>query len=144
MDGHRGRNEYYFYPIIRDVVDNSLHVATKGYSHTVYNSMSIGGLAPLDFNFSYDIYSPKTGKRIKIGDYVDLYIVKEVKKLQVVNGNQIQIDDIEYRYFDKIENLKKYKLLGHHMLFNEVSDNFLDEVNDMILYEGLIDFDVYK
>lgn len=77
---------------------------------------------------------------INIGDSVKIYVNKEITTLQNNNG-MISIDDVEIKYWGKISNGTLLEQKGFYLLFNEVDDNFLDTVNNITLFEGVLDFD---
>lgn len=100
--------------------------------------------------YTWNIYSKlkyqlksESGKEINIGDSVNIYIKQEIKNLQNING-LINIDGKEYKYCGKITDniIKSIEERGNYIFFNETNDKFLDEVNDITLFEGIIDFDI--
>lgn len=100
--------------------------------HIIHNS-AIG--SPLKYNLLNT-----NGNEINIGDSVKIYVKREIKKLQN-NNSMINIDDKAYKYCGKITDYKLIEERGNYLFFNETSDNFLEEIDNITLFEGVLDFD---
>ena len=130
----RGQESTRVYPIVKDVLNNKIYVSFQNYDHTtplIYYTRGIG-------SFTYKL--KVRGKEINIGDTVKIYIKQEIGKLHNAN-NLVCIDNNNYRYYGRRENMRQWQtqFVEYHKLLNEVSDDFLSDVNDMILYEGFIE-----
>lgn len=126
-----------FCPIIKDLGNKKLYVSFENLN---INSSVSGPSAsePIEY-----ILKSLKGNEIKIGQHVNLHIQKEKRKILAYN-RYVTINETEYKYMGKISDflLKKYD--ETELLFNVSSDNFLNELKELIIYEGVVDFDIYN
>lgn len=128
---------YEYCPIVKDINTNKLYVSLKNEN---LNIISYGPsiISPI----SYVLKSLKN-KEIKIGDQVNIHLKNENGKINKCNDS-ICISENNYKYKGKISNFKLMDYNEKYLLFNETSDNFLEDLNNINIFEGIIDFDAYK
>ena len=131
---------YYCYPIMRDLSDGRLYVSFKNYSYGGYSCRCFDKLLPGQ-NFKTIIYSAG-GREINFGDVANCYVNRKLGYLSSTEKKVI-IDNWKYNYFGMTKDIHILGIsLGHYDLLNVTSESFLDDVNNIILFEGIIDFDV--
>lgn len=128
-------NQYYLYPIIQNLDNNKYYVFFNGYgikkwsssvTHSVFSSLK------------YNLYV--NGKDINIGDDVRFYITKEIDTFKKINETLI-FKNIKYTYYGKVFDKKvPVNMLSNRYLLNESREDFLEMINDMIIFDGFIDF----
>ena len=128
---------YEYCPIVKDINTNKLYVSLKNEN---INIISYGPsiISPI----SYVLKSLKN-KEIKIGDQVNIHLKNENGKINKYNDS-ICISENNYKYKGKISNFKLMDYNEKYLLFNETSDNFLEDLNNINIFEGIIDFDAYN
>ena len=128
---------YKLYPIILDKVNNKKYVSFGDYNFGLYGyTYELFVLSNLKFELT-----SKHNKKVNIGDSCKIYINREIEKLYTEN-NTVKLVDKQCKYIDKVENSKIIDQLGYNLIFNVSSENFLDEINNITLFEGIIDFDI--
>lgn len=130
---------YEFYPIVKDIINDKIYVSFDQYNHSTYQKITSNAF--ITSKIEYKLFDENYDE-INIGDSVKIYIKREIKQLQNNNGI-INIDDKEYKYCGKITDSRLIDQYGYgnNQLFNETADNFLEEVNNITLFEWLLDFD---
>ena len=96
--------------------------------------------APLFSNYTYELHSLK-GKKIQIGDVVKLYIKKEISNLKSTNDSII-IDNCSYRYLGRNPDITSTFSSSIPGIQNESTVNFLEHADNIVLFDGLIDFEI--
>lgn len=124
-------------PIVKDLGNKKLYVSFENLNIKILSS-GPDAYAPMEY-----ILRSLKGNEIKIGQRVNLHIKKEKRKILAYN-KFVTINEIEYKYMGKISEflLKDYN--ERALLFNDTSDNFLNELKELNIYEGIVDFDIYN
>lgn len=125
-------------PIVKDKLNNKVYITYGKYDYTrkiTYFKWRIG-------NIDYEMEAK--GKTFKIGDTVNLYIRRELGKLPVEDP-YVLVEGTSHTYMGKKENMGDWalKFVDRYKVVNEVSDDFLNEAKDMIVYEGYINPNIY-
>lgn len=129
-------HKHKFFPIVESFDDNKFYLFFDGYGIKNYTSSLSHFLLS---NLTYNLYSSKN-KPIEVGNFVKFYIIQEISKLKNINGS-IEINNKIYKYRGKLSDNNSLQFRSGISLFNEKQDNFLDNVDNMVLFDGLIDFD---
>lgn len=124
------------FPIIKDLENNKLYVSLTQYDYSKYL-----------FYYKYYTYKPlecklknMKGNQITIGDCAKYFLNREIGKFNIIE-NKLSIEDNYYTYFGKIYNSTLMEQKGDNLLFNVHYDNALDLLRDVIVFEGIIDFE---
>ena len=137
----RGDNTvFYCFPIMKDLSDGRLYVSFYKYSYGSYLYRCFEKMLPgQEFKV---IINSNSGREINFGDVANCYINRKLGTLSS-NGKSIYIDNHDYKYDGMT---KDANLLGigfsSSLLMNVTNENFLCDVDNIILFEGIIDFDI--
>ena len=104
------------------------------------------GIKNWNYFYSHSIFSPlkyklyHNGKKINIGDTVKFYITKEIGTFKI-NEDMLEFENIKYKYFGmNSENGNSFNFLSRDILLNETQNDFLNMINDIIIFDGFINF----
>lgn len=125
-----------FFPIIKDLNSDKFY-------------LSIGEKLTRKYGYSYQgkVFSTLEYKllnsyseEVKVGDHAYFYIKEEVGEI-FLNDKTFDIDGVKYTYYGKINDTKLMHQKGDFLVFNESSDDFINTLNNSILFEGVVEFD---
>ena len=123
--------EYEVYPIVEDRLTNKFYITygDANFSYCPTATITIPG-----GYYDYDVFLG--GEKLKIGDAINIYIGKELERVKIEN-EFININNKNYQYIGSRK--EGFKRMETNDIVNENNNNFLEEIKELICYEGFIE-----
>ena len=134
------RNKYLnLYVVVEDILENKLYISYGKHDYTSYFTL----ITTIFNNWDYDI--SVSGKKLNIGDEVNIYINKEIETLKMENG-YININNMLRRYKGRKGEISDISItyMDHEEFANIAPDMFIDDGLELVLYVGFIDTNMYE
>ena len=127
------------YPIIRDLNNKKKYLSVNfhcigTYKYSYYWSVFT--------KFKYELTN-NNSEKVNIGDHCRIYVKKENGNLKLENDS-IKIYDELCNYKGKLDGNNIISTSGGNLLFNVEKENFLEDINNITLFDGIVDFDIKK
>lgn len=136
--GDDGKDDFHcgVFPIVKIDGTDKAYVSFELKGYQMLKKVTSWGILS---GFNYTIKT-RSGKIITIGDRAKVYVKREIENL-TSDGNSIIIEGKKYSYAGLFNRENKKKWNNKSAIFNEKSEDFLKELNNYILYEGVLDFE---
>ena len=127
-----------FYVVVEDILTRKWYISYGKYDHTSYSTVVYSFFEKWDYEVNV------SGKKLNLGDPVNIYINKEIEILKMNNG-LININNILRKYKGRKGEKSDFSIMymDHDEIANIAVDTFMDDGLELVLYEGFIDTNMY-